>query len=138
MFKWLVKRINNKKGFTLVELVVVIAVLGLLSSIAVPRFTSSRQNAERAAVEANLRTIESAITMYEAQEGDLSDLEGIDDLIGETLQSEPAGPGNATYTIDVVDGVWRAIVNGDVGGKELVNQTLPIDWDENDDNSESN
>jgi len=129
MFNWFVKKINNKKGFTLVELVVVIAILGILSAIAVPKFTASRLNAERAAVEANLRTIESALTMYEAQNGSLSDVNDIDDLVGKTLQSVPEGPGEATYTIDEVDGVWRAIVNGDVGGKELVDQTLPIDWD---------
>lgn len=131
MLKWFLKRINNKKGFTLVELVVVIAILGILSAIAVPKFTASRLNAERAAVEANLRTIESALTMYEAQNGSLSGVNEINDLVGKTLQSVPAGPGNAIYSIgpDEENGVWRAIVNGNVGGINLVNQTLPIVWD---------
>jgi len=130
MLKWFLKRINNKKGFTLVELVVVIAILGILSAIAVPKFTASRLNAERAAVEANLRTIESALTMYEAQNGSLSDVDDINDLVGKTLQSVPEGPGEAIYSINIDEnGVLRAKVSGKVGGKTLSNQHLPIDWD---------
>lgn len=67
MFNWFVKKINNKKGFTLVELVVVIAVLGILSAIAVPRFSSMQLNAQQKADEASARTIASAVTMALAE-----------------------------------------------------------------------
>lgn len=39
MFKKLQAKLRNKKGFTLVELLIVIAVLGIIAAIAVPRFT---------------------------------------------------------------------------------------------------
>lgn len=55
---------KNNKGFTLVELVVVIAILGILAAIAVPRFTGSRKKAAVAAHNANVRTLESAANMY--------------------------------------------------------------------------
>ena len=55
---------KNNKGFTLVELVVVIAILGILAAIAVPRFTGSRKKAAVAAHNANVRTLESAANRY--------------------------------------------------------------------------
>ena len=63
------KFFKNKKGFTLVELVVVIAILGILAGIAVPRFMDATATARGAKVIADLRTIDSAATMYYAKEG---------------------------------------------------------------------
>ena len=61
------KFFKNKKGFTLVELVVVIAILGILAGIAIPRFMDATASARGAKIVADLRTIDSAIMMYQAQ-----------------------------------------------------------------------
>jgi prepilin-type N-terminal cleavage/methylation domain-containing protein len=60
---------QNNSGFTLVELMVVVAVLGILVSIAVPVYISSTEASERSVVEANLRILDSAILHYVAAEG---------------------------------------------------------------------
>lgn len=58
---------KNKKGFTLIELIVVIAILGILAIIAIPRFTGMRENANEGAVIANLRTIQTAAEVAAAE-----------------------------------------------------------------------
>lgn len=62
MIKWLNKK-RNKKGFTLVELVVVIAILGVLSAIAVPRFAGTLNNSKVTADQASAKTIVSALNL---------------------------------------------------------------------------
>lgn len=63
MQKWIYKN-KNKKGFTLIELVVVIAILGILSAIAIPRLSGARDTAKDKANTANMRTLESALQIY--------------------------------------------------------------------------
>ncbi|OPL10622.1 MAG: hypothetical protein AVO34_10540 [Firmicutes bacterium ML8_F2] len=65
----LLKETGQNKGFTLVELMVVAAILGILVSIAVPIYVSSTEASERAVVEANLRILDSSIMIYVTSEG---------------------------------------------------------------------
>lgn len=65
------KFFKDKKGFTLVELVVVIAILGILGGIAIPRFMDATASARGAKIVADLRTIDSAIMMYNSKVGTL-------------------------------------------------------------------
>lgn len=138
MFKWFVKKINNKKGFTLVELVVVIAILGILSAIAVPRFTGATANANRKTVEANLRTIDGAVAMYEANKGSKpADKEALTHETDGTLQSWPTGPDGVTYDLNATSKraeATRSTTEGSKTGswwKDTVGDTvfLPIDWE---------
>lgn len=54
------KKVNNKKGFTLAELLVVVAILAILIAIAVPIFGGALSSAEQTARDSNKRTIKSA------------------------------------------------------------------------------
>lgn len=97
----------NKKGFTLIELVVVIAILGILALVAIPRFTGMRADANESAVISNLRNIQTAAEVYASANNktitdvDTSvadDLAGIKEALGVT--DMPDGPGTTTYSVD--------------------------------------
>jgi len=55
---------RGKKGFTLVEIMIVVAIIGLLAAIAIPNFVRARQKAQTEACIANLRQIEGAIQVW--------------------------------------------------------------------------
>ena len=58
-----------KKGFTMIELIFVIVILGILASVAIPRLAATRTDAEISATVANLRTLISDAASYYAVKG---------------------------------------------------------------------
>ncbi|MDD6162893.1 MAG: type II secretion system protein [Campylobacteraceae bacterium] len=58
-----------KKGFTMIELIFVIVILGILASVAIPRLAATREDAEISAAVANLRTLVSDVTAYYTAKG---------------------------------------------------------------------
>ena len=55
---------TRKNGFTLIELIIVMVILGIMSAVAVPRYLDSISNAEEAAEDAVISAIRSGLTQY--------------------------------------------------------------------------
>ena len=85
---------KNRKGFTLVELVVVIAILGILAGLAIPRFMEATATARGARIIADMRTLESAETLYSVEKGVYTN--SMTDLVNAGyLAAEPTPPQGA-------------------------------------------
>ncbi len=87
------KRLSNRKGFTLVELLVVISIIGILSAIAIPKFASATNTARGAKIQADLRTMDSAVQIYYASAGSYP-ANPAALVTANLLAAEPAGPGS--------------------------------------------
>jgi prepilin-type N-terminal cleavage/methylation domain-containing protein len=80
----------NRKGFTLVEIMIVVAIIGLLAAIAIPNFIRARQTAQRNACIANLKQLQGAIQVWAIDTGAASDATFTTaDIVGNYLKSWP-------------------------------------------------
>ncbi len=71
MLSFFHKRTQNQKGFTLIELMIVVAIIGILTAIAFPLYANIQARARLAKAQADARTLASAVVVYSAHTGTL-------------------------------------------------------------------
>ena len=111
--KKLKKMLKEQKGFTLVELVVVIAILGILIAIAVPKYNDITRNSKIKAHQATARTIMSAIIMAEAENpGEDLTKDKIEKFLTASTTIEIAKPKDDAWTVQkTTSGEWEIFYN---------------------------
>lgn len=126
MLKKFRKMLKKQEGFTLVELMVAVVILGILAGIGVQQYGRIQRDAKIAAHNANVRIITNAANMYIMMEG--KDPESVQDLADKSFLQEPVPKPPAglkyddveeppsEYTLDVTapeeneDGIWQVDV----------------------------
>lgn len=63
-------RKSARKGFTLVEILIVVIILGILAAIVIPQFTNASSDARNSSLASTLQTLRSQIELYKLQHGD--------------------------------------------------------------------
>jgi type IV pilus assembly protein PilA len=103
-----VKRFHRAEGFTLVELMIVILIIAILVAIAIPIYINATNNAKKRTCQANLRTIDGAISSWKAENGgddghtDVGNVQAL--VTAQYLKALPqCKSGNITY---ILIGTW--------------------------------
>lgn len=93
----------KKRGFTLVEIMIVVLIIGVLLGIAVPQFLQSREVSRHRSCLSNLKKLEEAKEMRAAEQrlenGDPCDL---NDIVPTYVRRMPVCPSGGTYTVGVI------------------------------------
>jgi prepilin-type N-terminal cleavage/methylation domain-containing protein len=101
---------SRKAGFTLVEIMIVVAIIGLLAAIAIPNFIRARATSQQNACINNLRQIDSAIQEWALETGQsngatVASVATVSAYIKlNSGNSVPTCPANGTYTTTTVGG----------------------------------
>ena len=115
---------NKKNGFTLLELLVVLAILAILIAIAVPVYKNQKEKAAITAHNANVRVLETAVESYrQDHDGKLPDKLDINELVnGNYIKSVPKVPASEneklkgkSYSIESDGKISPAEIHNDNG-----------------------
>ena len=108
------RTIKKRKGFMLLELIIVVAIIGILAAVAIPNLVGMTDEAKVAKIQSDLSTIGTAMEVYHVKKGgtypaDLSVLAGDDGYL-KKVPDPPTGAG--TYTIVGDKGEVTCTFNG--------------------------
>ena len=109
---------SKQKGFTLIELIVVIVILGIIAAIALPRFMNATDDAHRAAVKGTGGALAAGVALVHAQwelnraKGDTTPDTDVTGFGGGTVDTNTSGwPLGTAGALDC-DGLWTALLQG--------------------------
>ncbi len=88
------KQDRKNAGFTLVELLIVVIILGILAAVVIPQFNTAAAESKEAALASNLATIRQAVELYKVQHNDAFPGSGIVDQL--TLSTDVDGATTGT------------------------------------------
>lgn len=113
---------SNQKGFTLIELMIVVAIIGILAAVALPQYQSYVQKSKFAETISAVNNVKTAFQQFGLVEGDLNGDWGITgaDAIGITQASVQAGDNVTSVVLSGVTDTAAVITGTSVDGNTYI------------------
>ena len=108
-----------KKGFTMIELIFVIVILGILASVAIPRLAATREDAEISTTIANLRALISEVSSYYVGHGTFGAVPW-SDVTNVPLKSHDNGNGSTITVTTAADATGTNVAYLVAGGEPCI------------------
>lgn len=118
-----------KRGFTLIEILIVVVILGILAAIVIPQFTDASEEANESAAKSTLQTVRGQVELCRVKSPDvcectIGDAAALATLLGNMvdegyLQAEPQMPGDFTLDVDDTGSACDRVVALDGDDNEM-------------------
>ena len=114
---------HNQKGFSLIEMMIVVAIIGIVAAIAVPTYMGIQKKGKRTEYKSNLEIIKLLEEKRHAEQGTYIDAANTDDLRSELPHFQPGDPANLLYEYSVdcrgdCNTLFTAIATGKANGPD--------------------
>ena len=102
---------HARAGFTLIELLIVVVIIGILATIAIPKFAATKDKAKLASVRTDVRNIMTAQEAYWADFGSFATIAQLQSATNYTFS-----PGNSASALPAVSGYTATVSNSTITG----------------------
>ncbi|MBI4609935.1 MAG: prepilin-type N-terminal cleavage/methylation domain-containing protein [Candidatus Rokubacteria bacterium] len=103
-------RPRDQRGFTLIELMIVVAIIGILAAIAIPLYANMQARARVGKAQADVRSLAGAVQAYSAHTGSMPDAPGMTALTASASDNAGISAGPWMNAIPAVPSGWSAYV----------------------------